>query len=232
MARYTLAYSSFVSRLDEINVLLRLASEKERLDPVALRREINALCRGAVVLLCSHLEAYVKEIGELALDTMHTKRVPRENVGMRFYYHISKNILDEIRDTSDPEKIAIKVFDFLQTDLSYWSQSGPLPQPIPTDQFNKGFSNPKYRKVRTYFNRFGCFDYHSELSRKLAGHFQPTITMVDHLVDIRNKIAHGDTTAIKTPTEVQDMVRIVREFCVATDSVFATWWRVNFCSIR
>lgn len=139
MARYTAAYSSFVARLDEVDTLRRFALEKERKDPVGFGREVSALCRGSVVLLSSHLEAYVKEAGELALDSLHTKAVSRNSVTSKFYYHISKNYLDEIQDTSDPEKIAEKVFDFLHSDLGYWSRFGPFPQSIPTDRFNKGF---------------------------------------------------------------------------------------------
>jgi hypothetical protein len=185
VARYTAAYSSFVARLDEVDTLRRFALEKERKDPIDLRREISALCRGSVVLLSSHLEAYVKEAGELALDSLHAKAVPRKNVTSKFYYHISKNHLDKIQDTSDPEKIAEKVFEFLHSDLDYWSRLGPFPQSIPTDRFNKGFSNPAFDKIRAYFNRFGYATYKPDLMRKLQSQFQPTVNMVDHLVDTK-----------------------------------------------
>jgi hypothetical protein len=56
--------------------------------------------------------------------------------------------------------------------------------------------------------------------------------MVDHLVDTRNKIAHGDPAASKTPGEVATMMSIMRLFCGSTDAVFASWWRTRFCAIR
>ena len=65
------------------------------------------------MLLCGHLEAYVKELGEIALESMTLKSIVRTNLSSRFYYHISRDLLDEIEKPSDPEKIAEKVFAFL-----------------------------------------------------------------------------------------------------------------------
>ena len=232
MSRYTSAYSSFINRLNEVEILRRFASEKEGRDPIDLRNDINALCRGAIVLLSGHLEAFIKEIGELALDSIHSKGVDRRRIASRLFYHISKNIIDEVQDTSDPDKLADKIFSFIDSDQSYWSRVGPFPEQIPVDRFNKGFSNPAHKKIRQYFNRFGYLDYNHDLAQKLKAHYQPTINMVDHLVDTRNKIAHGDPLATKTPAEVTEMVKIIRQYSKATDSVFAAWCRLKYCSIR
>ena len=232
MARYTSAYSSFVQRLDEITILLRFSFQKEKADPVNLRNEINALCRGSVVLLSAHLEAYIKEVGELALDSLHQKCVPRSAIASRFFYHVSKRLISEIQETADHDKIADKIFSFIQTDLGFWSRTGPFPSALPTEQFNKGFSNPAYDKIKAYFNRFGYADYQRDLAFILKARYSSSINMVDHLVDTRNKIAHGDTTATKTPAEVRDMVVIIRQYCQATDSAFAKWWGANYCGIR
>lgn len=232
MARYTSAYSSFVVRLDEVETLRLFAYQKEKNDPVGMGNEISALCRGSVVLLSSHLEAYIKELGELALDSLHLKLVPRNNISSRFYYHISKNIIDELQNTSDPDKIADKVFEFINSDQLFWSKDGSFPESIPSDRFNRGFSNPAFKKIKSYFNRFGYSNYKGDLASKLQANFQPTINMVDHMVDTRNKIAHGDPSATKTPSEVKDMMNIIQKYCAETDCVFASWWKANFCSIR
>lgn len=197
MARFTSAYSEFVARLDEVESLRRTAALNERKDPVGFRDEINALSRGAIVLLCGHLEAYIKELGEIALDSMVEKKVPRAQLSSRFYYHISQDLLKEIRDTSDPNKVADKVFAFINSDLEYWSKDGPFPQPVPVDRFNKGFANPAFKKIVKYFNRFGYNSYKNDLADRLKANYHPTVTMVEHLVDTRNKIAHGDPAASK-----------------------------------
>jgi hypothetical protein len=213
MPRYTSAYSSFISRLDEVQLLRRLAAAKERADPVDLRYEINAFCRAAIVLLCAHLEAYIKELGEGALTGIHVRSVPRTRLVPQFYYHISKDILDEVKNTSDPEKMATKLFTFLNSDLPYWGRAGPFPQPVPVDRFNMGFSNPTVDKIRAYFNRFGYSEYKKDLAQILKADYQVTINMVDHLVAIRNKIAHGDLAATKPPGDLRDMILI--HYCPA-----------------
>jgi hypothetical protein len=233
MTRFTSAYSSFLIRLDEVEVLCNIAFTKERENPVKHRKEINAHCRGSIVLLSGHLEGFIKELGEIALDSMHQKCVNRNRIASsRLYYHISKNILTEVKDTSDPDKIADKIFNFIETDIAFWSKDGPFPEPIPVERFNKGFSNPAFEHICNYFSRFGYTKYRNELGHILKAIFQPTINMVDHLVAIRNEIAHGNPTASKTPAEVKEMVEIIKRFCRITDSIFAAWWKSQYCSIR
>jgi len=232
MGRYTSAYSAFVLRLDEVELLRNCAARKEKEDPIVLMREINALCRGGIVLLSSHLEAYIRGLGELALERMHTEGVPRDSIPPRFYYHISKDIVDEIKDTSDPDKIAGKLFTFLETDQSYWAQTGPFPKALPVDRFNLGFSSPAFDKITAYFNRFGYSGYRNDMARVLRADYTSTVNMVRHLVDIRNKIAHGDLVTTKTPGDVKGMIDIIRKYCATTDAVFASWCRSQLCSIR
>lgn len=232
MAKFTPAYSALISRLEEVEILRSAAAKKEREDAISLRNEINALSRGSIVLLSSHLEAYVRDLGELALDSLTTKNIQRHDLSDGFFYHISKDFIDEIKNTSEPEKIGSKVFEFLTSDHSLWSKSDTFPVPIPSDRFNKGFSNPSYAKIKAYFNRFGYSRFQRDLSSQLRGDYLPVVNMIDHLVDVRNKIAHGDPTASKTPQEVRDIVTIVRRFCQVTDSIFAAWWKSRYCSIR
>ena len=209
-----------------------MACIKERKDPISLRHEINAMCRGAVVLLSAHLEAYIKDLGESALGEIHKQSVPRTRLNGAIFYHVSKDLLDEVSDAREPCRIADRVFDFLSSDSSFWSRTGAFPQPIPAERFNKGFSNPAFHKIRAYFNRFGYSDYRRDLSSHLKADFAVIQNMVDHLVDTRNKIAHGDSHVTKTPKEIMDMVAMVRKYAMATDSVFSAWCKKNLCSIK
>jgi RiboL-PSP-HEPN len=232
MARYTAAYSSLLDRLTEVDLLLRLATRQERLNPIKLRHSINALCRGAIVLLSSHLEGFIKELGEIILERLETRGVPRSSLAPQFFFHLSKDILDEIKNTSEPESIANKVFNMLSRDYDLWSQSGLFPRSLPVELFNKDFSNPAFKKVKAYFNRFGYANYQTDLARILTANNQATINMVNHLVDVRNKIAHGDMSTAKTPADVVAMATIVRNFCATSDRVFAQWCKTTLCAIR
>lgn len=232
MARCSAPYYGFKSRLDEVSHLVHLASQIERVDPVGRRKEINALCRGAIVLLCSHLEAYIKELGEVAIDSLSRNGVHRTNLSPQFFFFVSQERIKRIKDTEEPSRVAEAVFEFVSVEGEFWSKTGPFVSPIPVDQFNKGFSNPAYDKIAKYFNRFGYADFKSSIKKRLKGKHLVTTNMVEHLVDTRNKIAHGDPTATKTPVEVTGMIKTIQFFCFVTDDLFSVWWRKNFCSIR
>lgn len=232
MPRYTGAYSSLVNRLDEIKLLENKARGLERKDPVGNRSEINALCRAALVLMSSHVEGYVKDLGEIAVDALVTKQVDRSKIEDAFFFHLSQNTFKSIKDSDDHGKLAKAIFSFLHVDATHWSKVGPFSEPLPADNFNKGFSNPLPDKIKAYFGRFGYSVYMHDLARRMQSNYQPTLNAIEHMVDIRNKIAHGDVVAVKTPQEVGDLRRHVQRFCVETDMAFATWFKKKYCSIR
>ncbi|KAF5884562.1 MAE_28990/MAE_18760 family HEPN-like nuclease [Rhizobium sp. PEPV16] len=232
MTRHTEAYSSFVERLGEIALLIALAQKKERSNAIAHGKEINAFCRGAVVLLSSHVEAYIKELGECALERFYQRKVDRSGMSARIFYNISKDFVADIKDTADPERIAEKIFLFIESDLKFWSKSGAFSLQIPTEKFNKGFSNPAFGKVKSYFSRFGYEHYRHDFYRELGKNAQTTENMLDSMVALRNNIAHGDLSATRTPREINEMMDIIKDFCRSTDNIFSRWCKLHHCPIR
>ena len=232
MPRYTTAYSSFVTRLFEVETLRDLAAQQESIDPITFSASINALCRGSIVLLSSHVEGFVKELGEITLERLHSRAVARTNIVPQFFFHLSKDKLAELRDASQPETVATHLFELLVRDLALWNKAGPFPAPLSAELFNKGFANPAFKKIKTYFNRFGYNTFVNDIAALLLANYQPAINMVNHMVDLRNKIAHGDLTVTETPADVAQMITLVQTFCRATDDVFARWCRASLCTIR
>ena len=232
LSRYTVAYSSLVSRLEEVETLAKMARNLERSEPIKNSDKINALCRGAVVLLSSHVEGYTKEIGELTLTKIFEQEVCRSKISNTISYYASHDLISKIKDTSDREKIAAKIVDLTNRDLSLWEQTGPHPNPISEERFNKSFASPSYDKISAYFGRFGYAEYKRDLGRNLGSDFLAAKNMINHVVDIRNKIAHGDSTVSQTPSDVLNALPIVKQFCRVTDTLFASWCRSNLCHIR
>jgi RiboL-PSP-HEPN len=232
MGRYTNSYGQFLERLGEVHILRKSAAKKERENAIRHAKEIRALCRASVVLLSSHVEAFIKELGETALEAFFDKRISRSNVSAAIFYNISKDVIAELSASSESDKIAEKMFEFLDLDLGFWSKVGPFPNQIPSDRFNKGFASPAFKKVVTYFGRFGYRDFKRDFDKKLSSESPLTINALDHMVAVRNNIAHGDESATKTPSEVEIMIKIVSLFCRSTDDVFSSWCKKNHCSIR
>lgn len=233
MPRFTPVYGDFSERLKEVGILRRRAAALER-SRTSFRHghEISALCRGAVVLLSSHIEAYVKELGEHTLDSLHSKEVCRSRMAPQFFYHISKVHIEAIRDASQPDGIARHIQAFVDNDARFWENTDPLPAPIPSQVFNKGFSNPTFDKVKAYFGRFGYADFRRDFFREMGREAQTISSNLDQIVDTRNSIAHGDPAATKTPSEIKAMMETSRAFCRATDKVFGNWCRNHLCTIR
>lgn len=232
MARYTGAYSAFVERISEVEVLLRMASDFERTNPTDNSQKINALCRGSIVLLSSHIEGYVKEVGELTLTRIYDREICRSKVSNLISYHASRDIIAEIKDTSDSNKIAKKVVSLIDRDLMLWEQTGPYAEPISESRFNKTFSSPSFQKIAAYIRRFGYTEYKKDLGSRLEANYPIVRNLIDHVVDTRNQIAHGDPTISKTPTDLTDAIPLLKMFCRETDDLFAAWCRENLCTIR
>lgn len=233
MSKFTIVYSDFIARLDEVTLLRRKAGTLER-SSISLQHgpEIRALCRGAVVLLSSHIEAYIKELGEHTLDTIQVKSVCRSTISPQFFYYLSKSKIDGVKQASKPEKVVEHLRGFMESESAAWAPIGGFTTPISSDDFIRGFSNPKFDKVKGFLSRFGYDGFKSDFMRKEGANGMVLVSKLDQIVNTRNSIAHGDPAATKTPTEVAEMEKTARRFCMTVDMVFAAWCRSKLCSIR
>ena len=60
--------------------MLKMARKFESENPLGSAEKINAICRGGIVLLCGHVEGYIKELGELALTNIYEKEVCKSKI--------------------------------------------------------------------------------------------------------------------------------------------------------
>jgi hypothetical protein len=233
MPRFTRVYCEFIGRLDEVSLLRKKAAALERSSRSLLHgAEIRALCRSAVVLLSSHIEAYIKELGELALDSAHQKKVPRSRVSPQFFYYVSRERIEGIRGSTQPDSIAKSIQEFVLHELPNWHGTGPIHGPISSESFSSGFSNPRFERVKSYFSRFGYNEFRRDFMKVKGARGTPLETSINTIVNTRNSIAHGDPSATKTPSEVREMEENAKEFCRAVDHVFSEWCKRSLCGIR
>ena len=233
MSRYTEAYSGLVGRLPEVETLYKLANRHlVSVGPLTGARVSNPLCRAGVVLLSSHIEGYIEDLSEVILRSIYENNASKKDLGSRFPYYFSRDLIGEIGDTRDPDKISEKIYTLFERDKHIWCSREKFSKELPADRFASGFSTPRFDEISRFVARFGYSDYRRDLGRNLQGNFQPCIRMVDNVVDQRNKIAHGDTVTTATPTDLQDMVRLVRIFCRSTDEVVGNWFKTIGCPIR
>jgi hypothetical protein len=221
-----------VAGLAEVRLIEFEAATLERRDPVANGARVSALARGGLVLLSSHLEAYVKGLVEETLEQIHRKQVPLQKLPKRAFYFATQDLLREIGQTSDPEKIGEKLLALQMRDGDNLRAVGPLANPFDWDVFEQGFSTPKIKYIAKFLKRVGYASLRADLSQRQTVEFQVITNSVDHLVDTRNAIAHGDQAIKKTPSELRDLRHKVQRFCRDLDDSYCSWCSAELCAIR
>lgn len=233
MVRYTEAYSEFVSRLPEVETLCKLAKQHQRAaGPLKRTEVVKPLCRAGVVLLSSHIEGYIEDLSEVILRKVWENDTLKNTLALKFRYYFSKDLIDEICNTTDPDTISEKVQLLFSRDHDLWGSDEIFNEELESDRFVSGFSTPRFDEIRKFIRRFGYEDYKRDMGRHLQARFQPCIKMVDNVVDQRNKIAHGDTVTTATPSDLVNMLELVRLFCRSTDVVVGNWFKTIGCPIR
>jgi regulatory protein YycH of two-component signal transduction system YycFG len=183
-------------------------------------------------LLSSHIEGYIKDVGEVAIERIALRKLPKSKLSGSFRYHLSHDLINEIKNTNDPSKIAIKVDTLFQRDGHIWGTDQRFSGTLPASLFLANFAIPNHEHIRKFFNRFGYQHYNSDLERRLASNYQPCRNMVDQVVDQRNAIAHGDMVMTGTPTDLAQMIALVKQYCREADHVVGNWFSSQRCTIR
>ena len=136
MARYTTAYSRFIHRIAEIESILSVAHNIEKSGVTrSTLEQTNGLCRGAIVLLCSHIEGYIEDLVSLGVVSVAENQVPKNTLSPSFKYHLSRDLLADISGSTDPNTIASKVEAFLSRDVHIWDSSAVFSPPLSGGNF-------------------------------------------------------------------------------------------------
>jgi HEPN superfamily RiboL-PSP-like protein len=98
--------------------------------------------------------------------------------------------------------------------------------------FVADFANPKHERIKKFLGRFGYDLYNHELAQRLTRDFNACTNMVNHVVNQRNAIAHGDMVTVGTPTDLAEMVDLVKLYCRETDYVVGNYFSRQRCNIR
>lgn len=222
-----------MDRLEEVKTLLTLAKQVSRKLPLPQNvSRVNALCRSGVVLLSSHIEGYIEELGTVALERIVQKQLPKTNLGAGFRYYLSRDLIIDIQSKTDPAGIAEVIDKLNQRDQHIWGTQSHFDGALTPDIFLNDFANPTHERIRKFFNRFGYDNFQRDMQRELKANFSSCSNMINQIVDQRNKIAHGDSLTSGTPLDLSQMIHLSKTYCRTVDCVVANWFRNQGCSIR
>lgn len=232
MSRYTSAYSDFLGRLGEVRRLLVLARPIARSPSPADLQTVAALCRSGVVLLSGHIEGYCEDLGELILERIHHHQIPKGNLGSVFRFHLSRDLIEGVRQAQQPVKIEGRVKELFERDSAIWDASPSFRNSLNAEVFLADFSNPTHKRICAFFRRFGFATFETALGSRLGSSFRACANMVDQVVEQRNKIAHGDIVTTATPSDLKAMIDLVHRYSVNLDRCVATWFGRIHCPLR
>jgi hypothetical protein len=199
------AYAELQSRLDEIRLLLNLCEEEipGTLGAARIRQQNEALCRGAVVLLCSHMEGYFEDLSRDILDFHERNQTPLKNlpISLRVGETLrmsAKEFADKIC-SKEPKRrwellCTVPCSRFISDDVR--CETGMFDP----DLHVKGFATPGSKETESLLEYFGFNDLWDEVLRR-HGNSGLKISL-DAIVSRRLPIAHGDSSAKATKEDV------------------------------
>jgi hypothetical protein len=195
---------------------------------------VNALCRSGVVLLSSHIEGYVENLGEVAIDRIGTRSLQKTQFGNQFRYHLSQDLIRNIFNSSrDPSIVEQNLLRLWERDSQIWDRSPNYAMPLPVDVFIGDFLNPNHSRIVKFFRRFGYDEFEHDMAARLKADYEICVNMINQVIDQRNKISHGDSNNIVgAPSDLEQMKTLVKRYCRETDIVAANWFRAQGCQIR
>jgi len=233
MSRYTSAYTGLIVRFKEIDAILGMAKDISSKPITATTLDkVSALCRSGIVLLSSHIEGYIENLGEIAIDRIGAKQLKKSKLGNQFRYYLSRDLINNILKSTESASIEQNLLMLWTRDSHIWDNTPHYKTPLQANIFIGDFINPNHKRIVKFFKRFGYTQFEHDMASKLQADYVICVNMINQVVEQRNKIAHGDTTIIGTPTDLEQMKNTVKIYCREADLVFSHWFKLQGCPIR
>jgi len=190
----------------EIGHLLRVLPKRRR--GISADPDVDkAIVRACIVLLTSHLEAYLKSINEEAIGYVNELGLTGDQVPLALRLKHSAEVIDSLAAMQwGNREDALK--QFVNSDACLWSNGAAQ---FEAKRLTSGFKTPNPKWIKVYFERWGMPDVFSKITRSRAKRSHLWFS-IQSLADKRNNIAHGDASETATPSDVRryrDAVTIV-----------------------
>lgn len=196
------AFIEFYNNKREIVEILRAApSDEDQLSSSAKRQLANALYRGSVVLLSSHLERYVESLLVEAIDAINAANLAVSAIPDGL---ILESIRRPLHDAHEAKRLSTKT-GFLKTiaDNYGWSWDNVSPCRLNSEAFVETFDNPLPERITKVFRHF---DIGNVVGQAVGLSTIPQRAIVEakvrELVEKRNSVAHAGMTSDITRQDV------------------------------
>ena len=122
MPRFSSAYSDLIRRVKEVESIVAMARGIRPVTQAHITRN-KALCRGGIVLLCSHIEGFIEALGTLAVTRIADNAIPKSSLAPAFRYHLSQDLINGVKEAATPEAFVSSLDHLLYRDANVWDNS-------------------------------------------------------------------------------------------------------------
>jgi len=188
------------SALTELDKRLEEVRALQSLNPVAVgslpatkgaAQADTAVNRASVVLLCSHLEAFVEQLLSEGVDTLLISPLPRDRISNQLRYKHGIRGVREVADISNADSFAQSFAGLISQNSALLTSPMVRRQDVDADLLCQDFADPRPDKI------FGLFGVLGLSKREMIAAFgsyrlsQAVVARVGSLVSVRHEIAHG-----------------------------------------
>jgi hypothetical protein len=186
----------------EIFELLRTVPyDSDQMRSLKARELANALLRGSVVLLSSHLERYVESLVVEAVDALNLASLTADVIPEVLQLAVISEPVRQAHETKDSAKKASKLRALVDGYAWFWEATQACK--LSSEVLIRSFDNPLPERIRVILRNFGISD---AVGLAVAQYENPDRRLIEakvqELVEKRNAVAHTGMTFDLTKADV------------------------------
>lgn len=188
---------------------------------IAGAASVSPVLRAGVVLLYSHIEGYVENCVEEAMDFINRSGINSDRLPRSFLIAHCLPTIKCIANTTNTEEQERLLTDVLVKNYPLWSGATLPPAKLELDCLTRNFANPSFEHIDKLFRQlgipkvFGLFFYLGFPVRKVDL-IRPTLEV---LASLRHDIAHGNLATVCSYQDLVGYVKTMNWFCRCFDAM-------------
>lgn len=188
------------------------------------RRKERALCRAALVLLCSHMEGFFEDLIEDVLSFHATNRTTILMLPAALRVRQSEGHVRILAERSNDGEKRWRVIQQFRSEPLFDDTGQCMTGLLDATLHTHGFASPGSTELDGLFRSVGFAFLWTEIQSRPRGTRGDLLKgALDAVVLRRHDVAHGDAGAVITPGDLGSYVDSMRELAERTDVVVGEW---------
>jgi hypothetical protein len=208
-------------RLDEVTTLVALCPVDHSIGSRELNRSRErALCRSALVLLCSHMEGFFEDLIDDVIAFHEKNSTKVRNLPIALRVKQAKALVVTLSGSSSD----VRKWEAIQTfraDHFYDESQACVSNMLDASLHTVGFASPGSSELESLFSSVGFTELWAEIAAWRSGYLLKGT--LDALVVRRHDVAHGKLNASITPSDITQYLLDMRALADSVDISVGEW---------